>query len=449
MKHLFRMLCAACCLLSLVACSGKSVPSPGASGPGSTPIRDLRVIPQDLPRFARMAGENTPLLSPTDQALLDARYNSIVFGPWELARPSIKKKDIASLFRSPRGYKMNGQKWTRAEWNAMLANANLASYPNSGRKAIATRHANLRELPTSDMRFSKPTPVVRDNPFDNFQYSSLPQGTPVYVAHISRDRKWFYVETPLAGGWVRSDELGWVSDAVAARYRSDSYVALMQDDVPLMHGGRPVGRAHIGAFFPLARTTAAGYVVLVPVRSSSGNAVLEEVPLTAAQAARKPQPLTAGALARVGQQMMGQPYAWGGMLEDRDCSATTRDMFTPFGLWLPRNSSAQARAGLKQDISGLSAADKKAAIRRGGVPFMTLIWLPGHIALYVGSYQGQPVIFHNMWGIRVVRDGDDDARHVVGRCAITTLEPGRELPNRYKNALLIDRIRAYTILGRD
>ena len=452
MKNLLRVCCFVCCACVLAACSGKSL-SPGGGG-GSTssadaPVRDIRVIPQDLTRFAKEAGANALLLSATEQALQDARFNRIVFGPWEMARPSIKKKDILSLFRSPRGYKMNGQRWTKPEWNAMLANADLTSYPNSGRKAITTAHANLRELPSSDTRFSKPTPNVRENPFDNFQYSAMPQGTPLFVAHISRDGAWYYVETPIAGGWVRADEVGWVSDSFAARYCGGSYVALLKEKVSLLSAGRAVGREHVGAFFPLARTAGTGFVALAPVRTARGDAELAEVTLSAEQAARKPLPLTAANLARVGNVMMGQPYGWGGMLEERDCSSTTRDLFTPFGLWLPRNSSAQARSGRRSPVLGLDRESKKATLLREGTPFMTLAWLPGHIALYVGKYRGQPVIFHNMWGIRVVENGDDDARHVVGRCAITTLEPGKELTNRYKDSLILDRVGAFTTLGRD
>ena len=33
------------------------------------------------------------------------------------------------------------------------------------------------------------------------------------------------------------------------------------------------------------------------------------------------------------------------MFGDRDCSALTRELLTPFGIWLPRNSVAQARTG--------------------------------------------------------------------------------------------------------
>ena len=96
----------------------------------------------------------------------------------------------------------------------------------------------------------------------------------------------------------------------------------------------------------------------------------------------------------------------------------------------------------------MTSSYKKTTALQNSVPFMTLVWIPGHIGLYVGKYRGEPVMYHNMWGIRVVRNGDNNARHVVGKCAITTLEPGKELTDRYNNGLLIERIGAYTVLGR-
>ncbi|MCX5839103.1 MAG: hypothetical protein NTW71_11385 [Deltaproteobacteria bacterium] len=49
--------------------------------------------------------------------------------------------------------------------------------------------------------------------------------------------------------------------------------------------------------------------------------------------------------------------------------------------------------------------------------------------LYIGVHQGKPLIFHNFWSIRT-RDADGKkGRVIVGRAAVTTLHPGRELRN--------------------
>ena len=83
-----------------------------------------------------------------------------------------------------------------------------------------------------------------------------------------------------------------------------------------------------------------------------------------------------------------------------------------------------------------------------GVPFLTVIWMPGHIMLYVGTHQGKPLVFHNTWGLRTQSASGGESRLIIGKAVITTLEPGQELPDlaRPKGNLLY-RIEAMTLLG--
>ncbi len=145
---------------------------------------------------------------------------------------------------------------------------------------------------------------------------------------------------------------------------------------------------------------------------------------------------------------MRQPYGWGGMFGDRDCSALTRDLFTPFGIWLPRNSSAQARRGLVIPLAGLSKSEKQDAILTNGIPFLSLVGMKGHICLYVGKYDGEAAIFHNVWGLRIVENGNDDARLVVGKAVVTSITPGMEIRNLYRPVTFVDRLRSLTILKK-
>ena len=35
-----------------------------------------------------------------------------------------------------------------------------------------------------------------------------------------------------------------------------------------------------------------------------------------------------------------------------------------------------------------------------GMPFLTLIWMKGHIMLYIGNEHGRALVFHEFWGIK-------------------------------------------------
>jgi hypothetical protein len=104
-----------------------------------------------------------------------------------------------------------------------------------------------------------------------------------------------------------------------------------------------------------------------------------------------------------------------------------KDLFAPFGLWLPRHSADQAKeGGTFIDLQKLSPKEKELMILKQGIPYLTLIWRRGHIMLYIGSYQGRVLVFHNLWGVRTKDFLGRETRKIVGHAAITTLHPGIE-----------------------
>lgn len=442
-------------ILLLLACAlcacAKNAPQPAYSPRAEAPIADLREFPQNLDVYAREAGPNKRLLPEGAQAALNRSFINIYFGPWQMAKPTISRREFKSVFGRARGYKANGQPWTQPEWDAIAANARPGAYPSRAMPGITLRQANLREMPTAQPRYSKPTPDPAADPFDYLQYSLLPPGMPLLIAHASADGQWLYIECPIAGGWVEAADVAPVDAAFMREWRAGDFAALIRDKVPLPGTGRGGGdsAAGIGAILPLAKSGAGGSLfVLVPVREKSGMAATAEIPLARKDAAIMPMQLTPANVAAVGNAMIGQPYGWGGMLANRDCSSMIRDLFAPFGLWLPRNSAHQAKSGAVVRLEGMAPSEKAAAILRDGQPFLSLVGLPGHITLYVGAWKGRPALFHNVWGVRIVKDGNDDERQVIGKAVVTSISPGLELENLYRPRTFADRIRSLTTLGR-
>lgn len=433
--------------LALSACARKPAPTPSPAPESQLEIQDIKNFPQNLEVYAAQAGADRRLVSAQVQEEMFHKFINIFFGPWSARKTSIRKGEVSSLFGRARGWKNSSDVWTQAEWDAMRANADLASFPNRNRSAITLRDTDLRELPTHTPRFTEPTPHVKDNPFDYFQYSLLSAGMPLLIAHTSLDGRWHYVECPIAGGWVDAADVAYVDDAFKSLWRGGRYTALIKDKV-ILPGTGPDGKdslAGIGTVLPAASGwTNSSPKVLLPVKGRNGFADSAEADLAPGSAVIMPMALTPANAAKVGNVMMGQSYGWGGMLGLRDCSAMTRDILTPFGVWLPRNSAAQARRGSVIPLTGMSAAEKESVILRSGVPFLSLVGLKGHIALYVGKWKGKPAIFHNTWGVRIVKNGDDNERFVIGRAVVTSISPGIELQNLYRPKTFVDRLRALT-----
>lgn len=433
----------------LGACASRKEPGGAQHSTFSKNIADVQEFPQDLNFYASELDAGKNILDAAEQSYLARKFAAKFFAPWQMSCTSISRRDMAAPLRKASGFKYDDIRWTQAEWDEIASNASPSSFPTLARHAITLRNTNLREIPTAIAKFSEPTFDVAINPFDYFQYSLLPPGTPLLVAHTSLDGQWAYVECPVAGGWIQSTDMAFVDEIFKNRWQSGELAALIRDNVNLS-GTDAISqdRGGIGTVLPLVRANGKTVDVLVPVRDGK-SAYIKEISLDKSVAVKMPFPLTPRNIAGVGNVMLGQSYGWGGMLERRDCSALIRDLFTPFGLWLPRNSRFQARSGVIISLEGLDLKDKEKLILSRGVPFLSLVGMRGHICLYVGKYKCRPAIFHNVWGIRVEEGGNDDARNVIGKAVVTSITPGRELENLYRPITFVDRLRTLTTLGKN
>jgi hypothetical protein len=448
-----------CVLFLLVSCTPKpaSVPPPVAPDSGQIELPQRPdILPEvvfDVPQLASQAVpvNDQPLLGPGQQALLHQRLLERFFAPWHLAKPSLSMTQAFGAVRaygSKPGYAENLQPYPRDRWERIVALQNMAAYPSRGYPAIVTRNTSMRLLPSLRPFFLDPAKPGEGFPFDYFQHSALWMGTPVYVCHESLDRAWLFVETAVVNGWVRSEDVARAEPDFRSGYETRSMAALTLDDTPLVGAGGFLGQTHIGAMFPLHGQTSQGLTVRVPVRSADGRAEIGLADLNPLQAAPMPLALTSRAVAGLADAMSGQLYGWGGMFENRDCSSTLRDLFLPFGVWLPRNSGQQAReGGMLVSLEKMDGPTKLAAIRTRGVPFASFISMPGHIGLYLGpDVRGEPLMLHNIWGVRTTLPDGGEGRAVVGRLVITTLRPGEDRPD-VRGGAFLERVRGLTILA--
>ena len=123
-----------------------------------------------------------------------------------------------------------------------------------------------------------------------------------------------------------------------------------------------------------------------------------------------------------------------------------RDFYTPFGLFLPRNSFDQANDKKDEVISLESKTrdEKIKIIKDNALPFATLFYMKGHIMMYVGTHDDQIVIFHSIWSVKTLNKG----RFVIGGSFVTSLNPGIDLPDfDHESGTLLDKLVSMRILG--
>jgi cell wall-associated NlpC family hydrolase len=439
-------------LVLLVAAGCAKGPRPEPGGPAFTgsqqrggipdaSIEDLRRLPQDASYYLD-AKARAPLVSPEaariyGQACLDAQ-----FGPWRREAPGNPRARALWAFRKV------GKRHPAGLAAQLAPLADIKHYPNTRRKGITLVNTSLRALPTSAPRYNGQATASGELAFDFLQNSAVWANTPVFISHTSKDGAWVLAEAPFSHGWMPAADVAFVDEAFMRAFETGTYAAVVKDNVPVTGDACPLGlTARIGTIYPVASAAGDGFTAYAAARGEGGYARLVSVHFSKDQAAAMPLAATPANIASVANQFMGETYGWGGTNGHRDCSATMRDLFLPFGIWLPRNSAAQARHGAFIPLSGLSAEEKEKTILAQGVPYFTLIWLKGHIMLYIGQKGGHPLVFHDVWGVRTFEPDGSSGREVIGKTVITTLWAGKELQNVRPDKLLINRVEGMTLLA--
>ena len=308
---------------------------------------------------------------------------------------------------------------------ALRDNCDLEHLPSLNRRAITTAATSMRILPTAKPFFKQPDSF----PFDMLQQCGVKLNEPLRVLHVSRDGMWVFAETSYASGWIEARDVAYLDEAMARWWMGAEQVVIVSDFTPVRDTtGAFVRTAKVGTILPLAREEDGFFEVYLAARAEQTGQVLElraRVPKSAAQ--RHPLEFNGATIARIGNQLIGAPYGWGELFDDRDCSAMVRDFFLPFGIWLPRGSYDQVHSGTTISLSGKNADEKARTLTEKGVPFLTLVYLKGHVMLYIGTVDGTPLVFHDLWGVSVRDSQGKEAKQVIGKAIISTLTPGSEL----------------------
>jgi hypothetical protein len=416
-------------------------------------IQDVRVLPQDHASYFTGSTQSEAPLSTESQARMDEDYNIIYFSVWHQKHPLHARKDrVVSDFQhfaQKPGYGENKRKHPPSWIRNLQRNAYLDGYPNVLDRGVTVRNTNLRALPTQKPHFHATDGDSDAWPFDNLQRSSVPGNTPIFICHFSRDKSWALVETSFAYGWIPTEDFAFVNDDVARKWEIGRYAVILRDQISVLdEKNRFLARASLGHIFPLLEATEERMEVLVATAGKNGQALLQTGFVSAEAAAEKPLRFNRVNAARIANELIGEPYGWGGLYGNRDCSAMTRDFFTVFGIWLPRHSADQVKeTGFLVDLQGLSAMEKEKTIIAKGIPYLSLLWRKGHVMLYIGQKDGRALIFHNAWGVRTKDLQGREGRKIIGQAVITTLEPGKELRNVDTDAgSLLDHIAAMNIL---
>ncbi len=397
-------------------------------------VADMKKIPQDPAYYA----DQIKPFPKSEQKRLDKKFNEKYFKPWRLTSLDIPKKDfgweIRFVERKPI-YKANGAVIPSSVYKKWIRNADYKNIDTKRYKAITIKRTDVKALPTSKAFFRDPRKTGEGFPFDYNQNSAIHINVPLYVSHFSKDKRWAFVRASYSFGWVKTSDLALVDNNFIKQFKNGNYAMVIKDNLRLYHDKKRVSLVKVGALFPQAKDKKH---YLVASRDKKGRAKIQKVFVRSkGLVAKKPLAFTPKNVAMLAKEFYGEPYGWGGSYECRDCSATTRDFLGAFGIFLRRNSSKQAKDGTTMNIKNYPKAHKKKVINQYAEPFRSLLYVPGHIVLYLGQYKGEPVIMHTYWGMRK----KDGTKLVTGRTIISSTEPGKERADIKESSKLINTLK--------
>ena len=295
-------------------------------------------------------------------------------------------------------------------------------------------------IPSREGLYTKPV----DIDFDRNRCASLHPGELIATLQTTPDNAWLYVDAGHSVGWVDQSEsptLGPALTPEAAKAQLDAKPRLhMLDDFEQLRAG---------SSFPLltrddASTGPEGRVDKWTIAVPGPSGTIERELPRDAPVHEGPLPFSRRAVFTQAFALLEQPYGWGGRDGHRDCSSYLLDVFAQFDVRLPRNSAVQAQMGTRSvDLSSLDEAGKIAAIREAASMGVVLLFMPGHILMYLGHEGELDYGLSALSEYLTPCEGGPDTVHRLDKVAVTTLAIGRGT----QRTAFIERITRMAVFG--
>ena len=403
-------------------------------------ITELNSIPQNVKYYSKNIKES--LFS---QEEFEKKY----FRVWNIERSALSLSEAMwahRVYKVGDTYGENLQLLKQAFFDKILENANYSKYLTLNKKALTLKHLNIRAMPTNQPILRDPTQAGEGFPFDYLQNSSISANKPLLISHYSKDKKWAFIESSFAYGWVRSDSVVEIDEKYTQLWQQAEQIFITKEGTPIYsEDGDFLFKSRIGMMLALIGEDEESYSVLTVSKYKNKKPLYIKSIVDKDIAHKELLIFNTKNINMILNQISKTNYGWGGIYGQRDCSSTLRDFYAPFGLWLPRNSSQQAKMGEVISLNDLSSREKIRTIKEKAEPFRTLIYKKGHIGLYVGTYEDKVIMYQNVWGVKTMKDGVQ-GRFIIGKPIFSTLEVGSNLNEYDADSSMLKKLKSISTL---
>lgn len=302
-------------------------------------------------------------------------------------------------------YGPDGEKADEAYYQAMIDNCvdPNAKAEQSVRYGIAVNRTNLTAFPSENPIWDDPT-----DPDFNYQYLvSVRVNEPVLLYTTSADGKFYLAKNSCCSGWIPAEDVAicqdkteWLNawdipdDEVLVVCTGSLYTAASNFDPVLSKKLLTLG-TKLRSVDPATvdglvnnRTPFHNYIVEMPIREEDGSysKKLALIPETAL-VSEGYLPMTQRNILTIALRTLGDPYGWGGMMENEDCSGLVRLIYECFGLSVARNRNWQYEMPVAKVNLDYTCTEEK-ELFLDALPTGAALCFNGHEMLYLGAAEG-------------------------------------------------------------
>ncbi|MEG1256160.1 SH3 domain-containing protein [Clostridium sp.] len=311
----------------------------------------------------------------------------------------------------------NGNKVKKEYYDRLIDNLNLEGLRDEVQISygILIKRAKVKTFPTSDKVFKN----QNDYELDRFMETAVYPTEPCIVYARSKDGKWYFCKTYNYSGWVKSENVAIGDKKEIEGYCScEDFIVVTGKKIHL--GYNPFMEAlrgldiDMGVRLPIEKNwnrkdlvcdmyCEGNYIVKYPLRDCDGKLKFTHVLIPYNEDVHEGYlKCSRGNILKQIFKFQGERYGWGGEFDGRDCSSLILDVFRCFGIRLPRNSGDQLKNSVGEaiiigkEISYHERIKILESLKPGA-----LIFLDGHVGMFIGQYKNDIFIIHDTIGVYV------------------------------------------------
>lgn len=293
--------------------------------------------------------------------------------------------------------------------------------PIAVRHGIAVRSTRLRNVPS----FFPMEPGMGENGksrWDRWTIAALKIAKPVTVFHSSRTGEYLFVLCDEGYGWVRAEDIAFGTEKAIRKFTGANDFVVCTGDRVQLYGDKSCSFASnwfgMGDRLPLA--SKGGRTVKIPMRAANGEFFTAIAWLAEDSDTHVGWlPYTRRNVITTALKLLDNTYDFSGAWFGRQHENTYRDIFAVFGFRLPWHGGLFTFFGHDTEVMKADIGRENQYARiLAHEPFITLQSCGDHVQLFLGEYNGEPIVLdQHGYGYK-----DEDGNMLeIRRCSIGTM----------------------------